>query len=210
MVKPNPNCKVCKTIEKKPSLKNEIYNCTWFVRTSRVKPSELQRRYQDSFTYESLQRHLHNGHQALTETQIRNKNTKSISKTRQKQIQGRADNVNANEVWNQVIQEGMNRLNAGELEMKVSDLLKATKDKSDFEFKVKDQELAMAEMVAYFASGEGDTRERKKYDARIIEGESSESFDASTEFTEDSSRRSEQSSSFYQRITRDAITSGTD
>lgn len=208
MLKPNPNCKVCKAIQKHPTLTREIYDTTWFVKTSRRTISEVQRKYQSEFTYESIQRHIHNGHQTLSPSQIRDKNTKALAK-HQKDL-AQVEKTKTTAIWDAVIGEGMKKLLDGEMELKASDLLKATKDKSDYEFKMKDQELAMAEMVAYFASGEGDVKESRKYDERIIAGETAEHFDPSAELTAGADRRQRQSSTFYQSLIGDAPTSGSD
>lgn len=204
MIRNEPNCKVCQTILKKPALVQEIYNTTYFTRTARRKISEVQRKYSEEFSYESITRHLKNGHQTLSAQQIKDRNMKDIAKKSSDRIVKKTENIKAGVVWDSVIGEGMRRLTEGEMEMKVSDLLKATKDKSDYELKVKDQELAMAEMVAYFASGEGDVNESRKYDARIIEGQTAEYFDPAAELTAGADRRAQQSRSFYQSLVGDA------
>lgn len=208
MLKPNPNCKVCKAIDKHPTLTKEIYSTTWFVKTSRRTISDVQRKYQAEFTYESIARHVHNGHQTLTPQQIRTKNTKALAERKDKVT--KAEKTKATVVWDSVIGEGMRKLQEGEMELKVADLLKATKDKSDYEFKVKDQELQMAEMVAYFASGEGDIKESSKYDRRFVEGETAEDYDPTTEPTSDSDRRTDQSRAFYQSLIGDAASPRSD
>lgn len=211
MLTPNKQCRVCKYIQADklngPKLEKDIYNSTAFVKMARRTILDIANDYPENFTYKSLRVHVR-FHQTLSAVQIHNKNQTAIrnQKKREQQIA----NVKPNAVWDEVIKTGMAKLKDGDLEMRTADLLKATKDKSDYELKVKDQEMQMAEMVAYFASGEGDLIERKKYDRRIIEGETAEYFDPTKQLAADTERRTEQSRTFYQSLTGDAATPGTD
>lgn len=168
---------------------------------------DIQKEYIEHFSYDSIRAHCKR-HQFYKPYEIRARNQRQIAK--QEKARRKMEAVKTTSVWDSVITEGMRRLDEGELEMKAGDLLKAAKDKSDYELKVKDQELAMAQMVAYFASGEGDVEESRKYDRRIIEGETAEHFDPSAELAAVTDRRTEQSRAFYQRIAGDAAASGTD
>lgn len=207
MLKPNKLCKVCITIETTPKLEKDIYNCTWFVKSARRTMLDIAREYQGAFSYNSLQSHCKN-HQFLTATQIARRNQKTLvaRKRAEQEIQA----IKETTVWDTVIKTGMAKLQTGELEMKTADLLKAAKDKSDYTLKVKDQELQMAEMVAYFASGEGDVMESKKYDRRVIEGQAVEDYDPTEQPAADTERRTAQSSAFYQSLIGDAPAPGTD
>ena len=102
----------------------------------------------------------------------------------------------------------MEKLQSGELTMRTADLLKAAKDKSDHEMKVKDQQLAMAEMMWFFASGENN--ESRSYDRRIIEGKAVTDFDPTEESTGDSDSRSNGPSNLHNAVTWDALTPGPD
>lgn len=210
MLKPNKNCRVCKFIqtdEMGEKLEKELYNSTAFVKMARRTILDIANDHPTDFSYKSLRVHV-NHHQSLSAVQIHRKNQTAIRK--QKQREQEITNVKPNSVWDQVITTGMAKLKNGELEMRTADLLKATKDKSDYELKVKDQEMQMAEMVAYFTSGEGDLMERKKYDRRIVEGQAEDYFDPAAELAATTERRTEQSRAFYQSITRDAPAPGTD
>jgi hypothetical protein len=207
MFTPNPQCKVCQTIEKKPKLQNEIFKTSYYISGSKITLLDLKKQYVHDFSYDSLRAHVKR-HQSLTPTQVKNRNLTAIKKKHEAVIKFEAaKNV---DVWGAVIGQGMEKLESGELQMTMTDLLKATKDKSDFELKVKDQEMAMAEMVAHFASGEGDVNESRKYDRRVIEGQTVSDYDPTLESPEDIARRSEQSRTFYQSLVGDATSSGSD
>ena len=207
MLTPSKKCKVCLTIEKKPELEKDIDNSSWYIKTSSRTLLAIQKDYMQDFAYDSRRAHVKR-HQFLTAKQIANKTTKAIAK--QHQAKQKFRDVKANVVWDNVITTGLQKLQDGELELRATDLLKAVKDKSDYELKVKDQELQMAEMVAFFASGEGSLEESRKYDRRVIEGETVTDYDPTLEPTTDTDRRQAQSRSFYQSLVGDAATSGAD
>lgn len=204
---PHPQCKVCIAIEQNPKLLKDIYNCSWFVKSARRTMLQIQQEHSEEFSYDSIRAHVKR-HQTLSATQIHNRNQRAIQK--QKKAEQEIKNLKAGAVWDTVIRTGVTKLNSGELEMKTADLLKAVKDKSDYELKVKDQEMQMAEMVAYFASGEGDVMESRKYDRRIVEGQAVEYYDPTEQSPEDTDRRTEQSRTFYQSLIGDATPPGTD
>ena len=206
MLKPNKLCNVCKTIEDQPKLKQEIYESRYYVKSSRVTLLDLTKKYEGVFSYDSIRAHVKK-HQFLNKKQLADANTAAIAKNTEKRLQ--YDGIKSSVVWDSVIGEGMRRLQEGEMEMKTADLLKAAKDKSDYELKVKDQELQMAEMVAFFASGEGNLEESRKYDRRIIEGQAVEDYDPTLESSADTDRRQNQSRAFYQSLAGDAPSPGT-
>lgn len=207
MLQPHPQCDVCKTIEKDPKLERDIGKCSFYVKTSRRTMLDIQQEHFGEFSPSSLSNHVRQ-HQHYTKAQLASKNTRAIAK-RTKAAQA-VESVKANVVWDLVIKEGTSRLKTGEMEMKTGDLLKAVKDKSDYELKVKDQEMQMAEMVAHFASGEGDINESRKYDRRVVEGQTAEHYDPATELAADSDRRENESRSFYQSLVGNAAAPGTD
>lgn len=207
MVRNSNKCNVCKAIQQFPKLEKDIDNSTFYIKSSSRTMLQIHKDYQEHFSYDSLRVHCRE-HQSLTPKQITTKNQKILAKKQKEASQ--IESAKATTIWDTVIKEGSRRLQNGEMEMRTSDLLKAVKDKSDYELKVKDQELQMAQMVAYFASGEGDIEESTKYDRRIIEGEAAEHFDPSAELAGDSDRRTEQSRAFYKRIAGDAPAPGTD
>jgi hypothetical protein len=207
MLKPNPMCKVCQAVQADTKLEKDINSSSFFVKSARRTLLDIHRDHEGQFSYRALR--MHTGrHQTLSAVQIRNKNQRAILK--QKKAEQEITNVKETTVWDEVIKTGMTKLKSGELEMRTADLLKAAKDKSDYGLKVKDQEMQMAEMVAYFASGEGDIMESKKYDRRIIEGQTGEDYDPTEQLTADIGRRQDESRAFYQSIIGDAPTPGTD
>jgi hypothetical protein len=80
-----------------------------------------------------------------------------------------SDRFEAVNVQDAVINRGMEKLENGELKIDANHLLKAAKDKQDAQAKVRDQQLQLAEMVAFFASGEDNLGSEKIDDRRIIE-----------------------------------------
>lgn len=124
------------------------------------------------FTYESLLNHVKK-HQFMSNKDFNDRSLRKIAKDAERAILKQA--IESRTVWDEVINSGMEKLASGELNMKAGDLLKAAKDKSDYELKVKDQEMAMAEMIFHFASGENN--ESRNYDRRIIEGQAVTDYD---------------------------------
>lgn len=102
----------------------------------------------------------------MNEKDYTNRHLKQIANQAEKSLLARK--IESIQVWDKVIEEGMDRLADGSITLKTGDLLRAAKDKSDYELKTKDQQLAMMEMVMHFASGENN--ESRNYDKRVIEG----------------------------------------
>jgi hypothetical protein len=210
MLKLNKLCNVCKHAQDNPKLLKAIYDSRAFIPSSSVSLKNVYDQYAAfgaHFSYEALLRHSKK-HQFMNEQDFNSRHLREIAKTAEKQILRRQ--IDSKTVWDTVITQGMEKLESGELVMRTQDLLKAAKDKSDFELKVKDQELAMVEMVAHFASGEGDMEESRKYDRRIIEGQAVEDYDPTLESAATTERRTAQSRSFYQSLAGDAPSPRTD
>ena len=142
----------------------------------------------------------------MSEGDFKDRHLRKIAKDAEKKILKRQ--IESKEVWDEVINQGMEKLQSGELTMRTADLLKAAKDKSDHEMKVKDQQLAMAEMMWFFASGENN--DSRSYDRRIIEGKAVTDFDPTEESTGDSDSRSNGPSNLHNAVTWDALASGPD
>lgn len=205
MLKPNPQCKVCQAIETNPKLAKQIFDSSWYIKSSSTSLLDVTKQYEGLFSYDSLRAHVKR-HQFLKPHQVRSR-TQTIIKRNAAKV-ATYEKAQVGDVWDKVISVGMQKLDDGEIEFRTSDLLKAANDKANYGLKVKDQELAMAEMVAYFASGEGNVEESSKYDRRVIEGETVEDYDPTLEPTADSDRRTHQSRSFYQSLAGDAASSG--
>lgn len=176
MLRTHKKCRVCQEISHNTTLLEKIFESSFFVKYSKVNLSNIQKQYDDKFSYDSLLNHVKK-HQFMSEEDFNSRHMKQIAKKAERQILQRQ--IESKEVWDEVIEQGMDKLKKGELSMKTADLLKAAKDKSDHEMKVKDQQIAMMDMVFHFASGEN--TESRKYDRRIIEGQEVTDFDLATD-----------------------------
>lgn len=205
MLKLNKLCKVCDEVKENTSLLNRIYNSKYYLKSSKESLLQIQEEYADVFSYRSLLNHVKK-HQFMSEGDFKDRHLRKIAKDAEKKILKRQ--IESKEVWDEVINQGMEKLQSGELTMRTADLLKAAKDKSDHEMKVKDQQLAMAEMMWFFASGENN--ESRSYDRRIIEGKTVTDFDPTEVSTGDSNKGESRPSNLHNTVAWDAITSGAD
>lgn len=183
MLKPHSTCIVCKECQKNPKLLKDIYNSTAFLKTGTPLLqiyNEYTQIHGEVFRYKGLLNHTKK-HQFMNEKDYTNRHLRQLANNAEKSIV--KQKLDSMQVWDKVIDEGMERLRSGEISMKTGDLLKAAKDKSDFELKTKDQQLAMMEMVMYFASGENN--ESDKYDRRAVTATKVENKHLASEFTED-------------------------
>lgn len=175
MLKFHSTCRACKRVKQDPALLNRIYNSAALM----GKGESLLKIWEDNkehFLYRTLTNHVKK-HQFLNENDYTSRHLRQIANQAEKEMLKRT--IESKQVWDSVINKGMLDLETGEMNVKASDLLKAAKDKSDYQFKVKDQEMAMMEMVYHFASGENNMEDSRKYDKRIIEGEAVADFDPS-------------------------------
>lgn len=207
MLKLNKLCNVCKQLELNPTLTKRIYNTKFFTRGSSVSLKELWEDYSaehgSQFSYEALLNHVKK-HQFMSEKDYNSRHLRQIANQAEKQILKKQ--IESTQVWDEVIGKGMEGLAEGTLHMKTADLLKAAKDKSDYELKTKDQELAFAEMMYFFASGENN--ESRAYDRRVIEGETVENNDVAIEPSDDSRPGQDRPSGVYYPPSWDAAPSG--
>lgn len=138
------------------------------MKGSKTSLMQLQRDYKDQFNYENLTNHVKK-HQFMSAEDYKSRELRDISAKAERQIlKKKMDSVS---VWDTVVDLGMIQLESGEMRLDAKDLLKAAKDRSDYSFKKQDNELRLAEMVAFFTSGADNQELSKKYDRRIIEGE---------------------------------------
>lgn len=174
MLKLGAKCNVCKAIRENPDLTKEIFNTTYYLKDNRYTLRDVYENHVDEdWSYDSLKNHVKR-HQFMNE---RDFNHRSMQKIKKKAVSKRTEGtIEATDVWQTVIDSGMKDIEDGRVVVKPEALLKAAKDKSDYELKVKDQEMAMAEMIWHFASGEN--KESRNYDRRIIEGQTAEDYDA--------------------------------
>lgn len=206
MLKTHKLCKVCEQVKKNDKLLNRLYNSAFYLGAGQESLKEIWEDYQTKFTYEGLRNHCHK-HQFIDDKDFSKRHLQNIAKKAEASITKKQ--FESKQVWDKVIEEGMMQLERGELSMKTADLLKAAKDKSDYDLKKKDQEMAMAEMIYFFASGEN--TESKAYDSRrIINGTTSQDNDPAARATGVDNQGEDGQGPVYHTITWDAITQGTD
>lgn len=165
----------------------------------------IHQAYQDTFSYESLRIHCQK-HQFLSEEDFKERHLNKIAKTAEKQLLKRQ--IESVTVWEDVITKGMEGLEDGSIRVSANHLLKAAKDKSDYEMKKKDQEYALAQMVMFFASGESEQSRRRPYDRRVAEGRTVTDFDPATGVADNTDEGEDGPSTIYYPPTWDAPTSG--
>lgn len=163
------NCKICKAVKANSKLLKRIYDSSYYVPHSK---DSLRQIYEDckkldpdSFSYISLLNHVKK-HQHLNAEDY---NTKMLKlKAKQAEMSIIADRFEAMQVQDAVINEGMKKLENGEMKLTADHLLRAAKDKQDAQLKTRDQQIQLAEMVAFYTSGEDKYGSEKIYDRRHI------------------------------------------
>jgi len=183
MIKYKKNCSVCKAVKENKRVLERIYNSSWYVPSSQDSLRKISRDHEDLFSYEALRNHVKK-HQFLSQDDYTEKELNNISKAATGEILRRQ--ASRDDVWNEIMSQGLEKLQSGEIKLNAGHLLKATKDKSDFEMKQKDHQLAMMEMIAHFASGEN--TESKHYDRRFVKAKASPDNHAAVGTSGDSSK----------------------
>jgi hypothetical protein len=202
MLKLGAKCNVCKAIKDNKDLAKEIFNTTYYLKDNNHTLKDVYERHLDEgWSYDSLKNHVKR-HQFMNETDY---NKRAMQKIKQKHVTiSREKTIESQDVWQEVINKGMDDIREGRVVVKPEALLKAAKDKSDYELKVNDQKLAYTEMMWHFASGEN--TESKSYDRRIIEGEAAEYYDVTQGPTGHPDEGEDGPSTVHQPPTWDALT----
>lgn len=164
------NCKVCLAVKKNSKLLNRIYNSSFYIPHSKDTLAQIHKdaisEAPGVFTYLGLLNHVKK-HQHLNAADYEKKMmAQKVKGIESKIIESRFEAVNAQDA---VINMGMDKLEKGEMKITADHLLRAAKDKQDALAKQKDQQLALAEMVAFFASGEDNQGSDRIHDRRIID-----------------------------------------
>lgn len=163
------NCKICQACKANPKLLKRLYNSSYFIPHStdslRQIATDCRKEDPNSFSYPALLNHMRK-HQHLNAEDY---NAKML-KYKAKQAESRLieDKFEAQNVQDAVMNEGMKKLESGELNITTSHLLQAARDKQDAQAKIRDQQLQLAEMVAFYASGEDKFEDERIYDRRHI------------------------------------------
>lgn len=207
MIKTKVNCAVCQTIKAQPKdtggrLAKRIYGSRHFTPSSSYNLSDIAREYKDKFSYESLLNHCKK-HQLLTADDFAERHLRTAAKEAEKAILKQA--VTSQQVWNDVIDRGMEDLKSGKMSLSANHLLGAARDKSNFELKHADQQIALMDMVFGFASGEQLPNGVREDEDEFIEGET-----VPEGASESAEEREVRSRTFYQSLAGDAPAPRTD
>jgi len=170
MIAYKKNCKVCNLIKTDKKLLKRIYDSAYYIPHSKDTLAQIHRDCKQidptCFTYLGLLNHCKK-HQAINAADYERKmiQQKALG-VEQKLIEDRFAPVNAQDA---VINEAMKKLDKGELKVTTDHLLRAARDKQDFIAKKADQQLQLAEMIAFYTSGEDLAKEDRMFDSRIID-----------------------------------------
>lgn len=188
MLKINNRCKVCQAVQKSQKLMNRIYKSSAYIPHSSDTLLQIWKDCQvqgtHMFTYKSLRMHVKN-HQKISGGDYRQAMLRKKSKAAVKRIID--DRYEASNVQDAVINKGMELLDEGKISIKADHLLRAAKDKQDAQAKVRDQQLQLAEMVAFFTSGEDTYKAEGKDDRRKV---AIDEYNPASPITEDPNTRS--------------------
>lgn len=200
MLKTHKKCTVCKAIETDKKLMKDIFNTNFYLKDTNLTLSDVAQKY-PKLGYTSIINHAKK-HQFMNDSDFQKRTLQTIKKKHK--TLAKEGTIENSDVWNTVISKGIDDLNEGRVVIRPVDLLKAVKDKSDYELKTKDQALAYTEMMWHFASGE--SNESKNYDRRIIEGQTAEYYDATKGPSGDSDEGEDRPDTLHYPPTWDALT----
>lgn len=174
-------CSACKLSKIDKQLKRRIFQSSYFSDKGIEPLAQIQKDYADAFSYMALLRHCRKHvkftqkeQNALEAKWNNNQVVTNVIKTQPTPVAvkpGRED-----EVFNDIIDAGMEKLKNGELKITTDHLIRAADSKANLSLKRKDQELKIQEMIWHFASGEAEGN--IAYEQRIIEGEAATDYDA--------------------------------
>lgn len=151
MLQIKPNCKICMAIQQNKKLMERIYQSSYFIPHSKDSLLKIWKDCEGMFSYPSLLNHVKK-HQKLNAGDY----TRSVLKNKAKEVERKIleEQFESQHIQDAIMNKGMERLEKGEIKVTADHMLRAAKDKQDAQAKKRDQQLQLAEMVAYFASGE--------------------------------------------------------
>ena len=174
--KPSNHCKICKKAVKNKAFEDAIWNSRYFRKHDKTAATLKDISVKYNVTYNNLTIHVRK-HQNITLDKYNDRELARIAK--RADIRTKIEEAGiapvmakapaAVQVWDNVIETAMEQVKSGEIKLNATHLLKAAKDKSDYDIKKKNQDMAIMEMMWHFASGEAVGS--MDYDRRVIEGE---------------------------------------
>jgi len=171
-------CQVCDRIKTDKKLTKRIWDSKKYNRYDKgAEPLTVIASYY-KFSYKSLENHCKK-HQYMDPERMTDKELSRIAKRSEQKvvIQEKKDMADAETVWDEVISAAREGIASGDIKLNANHLLKAAKDKTDYNIKKTGQKMQMMEMIAHFASGEytGSTQ----YDERrTLQGEATTAYNA--------------------------------
>lgn len=150
-----PKCSVCLRIKKQPSVKKRIWESKKYNPHNKQAESLTSIANFYGFTYRSLEYHC-TKHQYQDPERMTDKELNRIAKRHENLavVQEKKDMADAETVWDEVIIAARKGIKDGSIKLSANHLLKAAKDKTDYNLKKTGQKMQMMEMIAHFASGE--------------------------------------------------------
>lgn len=214
-------CLVCQRAAHSTRFHKDVINSRHFFPNNKEALSLLEISKQHNVNYNSLLRHIKN-HVTIDPEELTNMEMERIATRQEKQSKleearslgqvsqefGVVVKTSPTDVWDEVIDKAREGISDGTIKLTANHLLKAAKDKSDYEIKKKNQDIAIQEMMWHFASGEAFAS--GNYDRKIIEGKEATDYDVteiSAGYTDEGEDRSD---SVYPGIVGDAPSSRTD
>lgn len=149
-----PRCSICKEIKREilkdgsSKLERRLYNCSKFVKGGETQKS-IASEY--GFSEVSMVNHL-KYHQNPDSTILANQKFERNLETKA---------TTHSEVRDAIMEQGMEDLKEGKMQIKASDLRAAAKDAADLEERQKDRNLAIAEMMYGYLAGEYENPTRR-------------------------------------------------
>ena len=165
MLKYKVNCKICNAIKDNPKLMKRIYDSSYFIPHSKDSLRKIALDCEGQFSYLALLNHVKK-HQHLNAEDYNSKMMQYKAKKAEMKII--EDRFEAQHVQDAIINQGMANLEKGVIHVTADNLLRAAKDKQDALAKKRDQQLQLAEMVAFYTSGEDQQKGDRIYDRRKI------------------------------------------
>jgi hypothetical protein len=179
MWKPNQKCKVCALIlNGDKELQRRIYGCKHFGNAGGESFQDIADSYGGTITKFNIAHHIKK-HQNLTDADKVRRSTAAIASIQETRLVADQPVLKARpeDVWEQVLEQGLEDLKEGRIKISANNILKAAADKTTADLKKKDQELKITEMIWHFASGESNDSQTA-YDRALLEGKAATDYDA--------------------------------
>ena len=155
MIKYKSNCSVCQLIKKDKrgrQIANRIYECRYYNPTGKESVKALSESLKVNRS--SLSNHIKK-HQFISQSDLDQHRMKTMLKKSEAQVVEKI--VKHTDVRQEIMQQGMDDLKEGKIKLNANNMLTAARDQSNFEQKQADQQMKIAEMIWFYASGEAKT-----------------------------------------------------